>query len=202
MIRNIIFDIGNVLVDFCWREHLERFGFFGEEQEKLAKALMLGPIWPQIDLGIRDDQELLEAFVKSAPELESQIRLVYSDLSTIVREREGSAPWLRSLKERGYRIYYLSNYGERIRRETEQELSFLPEMDGGIMSYTVHLIKPDPAIYRALLEKYGLKAEECVFLDDSRPNVEAARALGMEGVEVESQEQAKQELEKLLERTD
>ena len=66
------------------------------------------------------------------------------------------------------------------------------------MSYTVHLAKPDPAIYQALMERYGLKAEECVFLDDTVRNVEAARALDMAGIVVSSQEQAKKELETLL----
>ena len=71
-------------------------------------------------------------------------------------------------------------------------------MDGGIMSYTVHLAKPDPAIYQTLLGRYGLKAEECVFLDDTVRNVEAAQALGIAGIVVTSQEQAKKELETLL----
>ena len=71
-------------------------------------------------------------------------------------------------------------------------------MDGGIMSYTVHLAKPDPAIYQTLLDRYGLKAEECVFLDDTVRNVEAAQALGIAGIVVTSQEQAKKELETLL----
>lgn len=71
-------------------------------------------------------------------------------------------------------------------------------MDGGIMSYTVHLAKPDPAIYQTLLDRYGLKAEECVFLDDTVRNVEAAQALGIVGIVVTSQEQAKKELETLL----
>ena len=90
-------------------------------------------------------------------------RLVFSDLSTIVREYEGSVDWIESLKARDYHTYYLSNYGERIRREASKELSFLSHMDGGIMSYTVHLAKPDPAIYQTLLDRYGLNAEECVF---------------------------------------
>mgnify|MGYP000286109203 CR=1 FL=1 len=104
----------------------------------------------------------------------------------------------RLLKARGYHTYYLSNYGERIRREASKELSFLSHMDGGIMSYTVHLAKPDPAIYQTLLDRYGLKAEECVFLDDTVRNVEAAQALGIAGIVVTSQEQAKKELETLL----
>ena len=160
--------------------------------------MMLGPIWPKLDLGLESDEDILEQFVAHTPELEQEIRLVFSNLSTIVREYEGSVDWIESLKARGYHTYYLSNYGERIRREASKELSFLSHMDGGIMSYTVHLAKPDPAIYQTLLDRYGLKAEECVFLDDTVRNVEAAQALGIAGIVVTSQEQAKKELETLL----
>ena len=186
MIKNVIFDIGNVLLDFCWKDHIARFGFQGEKADRIAQAMMLGPIWPKLDLGLESDEDILEQFVAHTPELEQEIRLVFSDLSTIVREYEG------------YHTYYLSNYGERIRREASKELSFLSHMDGGIMSYTVHLAKPDPAIYQTLLDRYGLKAEECVFLDDTVRNVEAAQALGIAGIVVTSQEQAKKELETLL----
>ena len=71
-------------------------------------------------------------------------------------------------------------------------------MDGGIMSYEVQLIKPDLAIYQTLMERYDLQPEECVFLDDTVRNVEAAQALGIAGIVVTSQEQAKKELETLL----
>lgn len=170
----------------------------GKKQTGIAQAMMLGPIWPKLDLGLESDEDILEQFVAHTPELEQEIRLVFSDLSTIVREYEGSVDWIESLKARGYHTYYLSNYGERIRREASKELSFLSHMDGGIMSYTVHLAKPDPAIYQTLLDRYGLKAEECVFLDDTVRNVEAAQALGIAGIVVTSQEQAKKELETLL----
>ena len=198
MIKNVIFDIGNVLLDFCWKDHIARFGFQGEKADRIAQAMMLGPIWPKLDLGLESDEDILEQFVAHTPELEQEIRLVFSDLSTIVREYEGSVDWIESLKARGYHTYYLSNYGERIRREASKELSFLSHMDGGIMSSTVHLAKPDPAIYQTLLDRYGLKAEECVFLDDTVRNVEAAQALGVAGIVVTSQEQAKKELETLL----
>ena len=175
MIKNVIFDIGNVLLDFCWKDHIARFGFQGEKADRIAQAMMLGPIWPKLDLGLESDEDILEQFVAHTPELEQEIRLVFSDLSTIVREYEGSVDWIESLKARGYHTYYLSNYGERIRREASKELSFL-----------------------SLLDRYGLKAEECVFLDDTVRNVEAAQALGVAGIVVTSQEQAKKELETLL----
>ncbi len=198
MIKNIIFDIGNVLVDYCWREHIQGMGFQGETAERLGRAMMQSPIWNELDRGIWTNEELLDGFIANDPELEDEIRTVFSDLGTIVKERKGSSSWIRSLKTAGYQVYYLSNYSERVKQEAASELSFLKEMDGGIMSYTVQEIKPAPAIYRILFEKYGLLPEESVFLDDSEANVDTGRALGMQGILVRDVEQAKQELEKLL----
>lgn len=198
MIKNIVFDIGNVLVDYCWEEHIVRRGFSGEKKERLGRAMMLSDTWQEVDRGVWSEEQLLAGFIANDRELEAEIRTVFSDMSTLVRERSGSKDWLRSLKADGYRVYYLSNFSSKVEREAKKELSFLEEMDGGILSYTVRLIKPDPAIYRLLLERYGLSAEESVFLDDSAANVQAAKALGMEGILVTSQEQARKELDSLL----
>lgn len=198
MIKNIVFDIGNVLVDYCWEEHIVRRGFSGEKKERLGRAMMLSDTWQEVDRGVWSEEQLLAGFIANDRELEAEIRTVFSDMSTLVRERSGSKDWLRSLKADGYRVYYLSNFSSKVEREAKKELSFLEEMDGGILSYTVRLIKPDPAIYRLLLERYGLSAEESVFLDDSAANVQAAKALGMEGILVTGQEQARKELDSLL----
>lgn len=198
MIKNIIFDIGNVLADYCWEDHIVRRGFSGEKKERLGRAMMLSDTWQEIDRGVWSEEQLLAGFIANDRELEAEIRTVFSDMSTLVRERSGSKDWLRSLKADGYRVYYLSNFSSKVEREAKKELSFLEEMDGGILSYTVRLIKPDPAIYRLLLERYGLSAEESVFLDDSAANVQAAKALGMEGILVTGQEQARKELDSLL----
>ena len=198
MIRNIVFDIGNVLAEFSWREHLARFGFTGEKAERIGKAMMLNPTWNELDRGVWSREELLQSFIKEAPDLEQEIRLVFSDLSTIVRKFPKSDSWVQSLKDRGYHVYYLSNYSSHVRKDTEKELTFMKLMDGGIMSYEVQLIKPDLAIYQTLMARYDLQPEECVFLDDTVRNVEAAQELGIAGIVVTSQEQAKKELETLL----
>ena len=200
MIRNIIFDIGNVLVDFCWMDHILRFGYGQETAVRIGRAMMQSPQWAEIDRGVWTMDELLDHFIANDPGIEQEIRTVFSDLGTIVREREGSISWIRSLKEAGYRVYYLSNFSRRVETEAAGELTFLREMDGGILSYQEQLIKPDRAVYELLMERYGLSAEESVFLDDTRENVEAAIELGMRGILVESQEQAKYRLQELLEK--
>ena len=198
MIRNIVFDIGNVLVDYCWQDHIAHYGFTGEKADRIAHAMMLGPDWKELDRGVLRDEEFRRLLISKAPELEQEILLLMSDLSTLVRRREGSIPWIQDLKARGYHTYYLSNYGEQVRRDTADSLDFMKEMDGGIMSYEVHQIKPDAEIFHTLLDRYGLKAEESIFLDDTNINVDAARDVGMKGLLVESQEQAIRDLNALL----
>lgn len=200
MIKNIVFDIGNVLVDYCWRDHIARFGFQGEMLERIGKAMMQSPVWNELDRGVWTNEQLLDGFIASDPQIEQEIRLVFSDLGTIVKERSGSADWIRSLKADGYKTYYLSNYSDRVKKEGADQLSFLKELDGGVMSYEVHQIKPNEDIYQTLLARYGLLPEETVFLDDSVANIAAAVRLGIHGIQVFSQKQAKQELQELLKR--
>lgn len=198
MIRNIVFDIGNVLVDYCWQDHIAYYGFTGEKADRIAHAMMLGPDWKELDRGVLRGEEFRQLLIGKAPELEQEISLLLSDFRTLVRRREGSIPWIQDLEARGYATYYLSNYGEQVRHDTVASLDFMKEMDGGIMSYEVQQIKPDAEIYYTLLDRYGLKAEESIFLDDTKINVDAALGIGMQGLLVESQEQAIRDLNALL----
>ena len=95
-------------------------------------------------------------------------------------------------------MLFLSNYSEHVRKRSTHTLDFLPYLDGGVFSYQVHRIKPEPEIYRILLEKYELKAEECVFVDDNGKNIQAARELGFRTVHFENYGKAREALEELL----
>lgn len=194
MIRNIIFDIGNVLVDFCWADFLKTKGFDEAMIDRIAKASILTETWNELDRGVWTEEELLDGFVKNDPEIEKELRLAFGNITGIVRLRDYACDWVKELKAKGYQVYYLSNYGLKTRRETAEDLIFMPLMDGGIMSYEVKLIKPSFEIYERLLETYRLKAEECVFLDDTLRNVEAARKVGMEAIQFTTKEAAVEQL--------
>lgn len=197
MIRNLIFDIGNVLTDFRWKEFLQDKGFDEEMIARIAAASVQNPLWCEFDRGTWTEEELMQAFVKEAPQLEKELHLAYDDIHGMVTPREYAIPWLQELKSKGYGVYYLSNFSKKAEVECSECLSFLPYMDGGILSYQEKLIKPDPAIYTLLLERYGLMAEESVFLDDTLANVEAARKLGIHGIWFQTKEQAEEELKRL-----
>lgn len=197
MIRNIIFDVGNVLVEFNWKRMLWVSGVTEEEFEAVANATVLSSMWGELDRSLLSDEEILAGFIQNAPEYEEKIRRVWDNLSASIRCFPYSVSWVRQFKEKGYKTYILSNYGKRGMEVTRQELPFVEDMDGAVFSYEVKMIKPEPEIYQVLLEKYHLKPEECVFMDDSERNLVAAKQAGIHTILFQSKEQAEQELEKL-----
>ena len=103
----------------------------------------------------------------------------------------------KQLKEAGYGVYYLSNFFQKADEDCKDLMGFLELTDGGILSYKDKVTKPDRQIYGLLLERFGLKAEECVFLDDTKKNIDGARAVGIHGILFHDREQAVAELQKL-----
>ena len=77
MIKNVIFDVGNVLVDFCWEEVFHKLGFEGETFEHVADATVRSATWNEFDRGAKPDEEIIAACIKEAPEYEREIRLFY-----------------------------------------------------------------------------------------------------------------------------
>lgn len=197
MIKNIIFDVGMVLVDFCWEKVMHKLGFSGELFERMADATVRSKAWRDYDRSLLSDEEVLAALIANAPELEEEIRLFWDHTADTIACYPYAEKWIRSFKEKGYRCYILSNYSERTYRLTRAELPFLALMDGAIFSWQVKQIKPEQEIYRTLLERYQLEPEECVFLDDSRENVEAAGSVGMHAILFTGKERAETELAKL-----
>lgn len=197
MIRNIIFDIGNVLTDFRWKGYYQDKGFDEKMVERIANATVRTDVWCEYDRGVWTDEQVLMGFIQNDPEIEEELRMLFENFNGIVTIRDYAIPWIQELKTKGYQVWYLSNFSRKAEVECADSLAFLPYMDGGILSYQDKLIKPDHAIYELLLSRYGLKAEESVFLDDTLANVEAAEEVGIHGIHFATKEQAEEELRKL-----
>ena len=198
MISNIVFDIGNVLAAFRWKEYIEDLGYTGEIADRIARATTLNRLWREVDRGVMSVNDIIEGCIASDPGIETQIRHFYADRRRLVEEYAYSRGWLEELKKRGYKIYLLSNYSYDHFQYISRHFSFFGLEDGMLISCTVKLLKPDVRIYEALFEKYGLIPEECVFLDDSEANVEGAKKAGMQGIVFDNYEQGRAELEALL----
>lgn len=197
MITTIIFDIGNVLVDFNWKEYLASFGFSKEVEEKLAKATMLSREWDEFDRGALELEDIIQGFVKNDSTVEKEIRMICENVHDMLGRRDYAIPWIKQLKEKGYGVYYLSNFSRKAEVECAHTLDFLPFMDGGILSYQENVIKPEPEIYQLLIDRYELIPEQCVFMDDKPENCEGAEKAGMHAIVFTTKEEAEKELFKL-----
>ena len=197
MIKIIVFDIGNVLAPFLWEDCLRDHGHPEEMVMRIGRATVKHPLWKELDRSATLEEELIEEFMANDPEIASDIRkfLLYSD--TAVQEYDYSADLIRSLKEHGYQVYLLSNYGGRNYQYALEHFAFIRHVDGGVISYEVGSIKPEPEIFEALIEKYGFHPEEAVFLDDLKTNIDAAAQHGFHTIQFSDLDQALEEMRSL-----
>lgn len=182
MIRNIVFDLGGVLITYNPETALLSAGYSKEEADRLNHAVFLDPLWRELDRGTyRSMKEALPLFVKAHPQDQALIQSFFSKdwMKILFQPIDESVVFMKKLKQEGYRIYFLTNYAADTYQETSSRLPFFRMADGTVVSADVKLLKPDPRIYQTLLERYHLSPEETVFFDDSEINVQAAIACGI-----------------------
>ena len=182
MINTIIFDIGNVLLDFDYMKQFRRL-FDEETAQTIANISVRKPeVWIEMDRGVLSYEEAVALVVRGAPHLEKEIRLAIKELYARVESFPYARDWVRSLKEKGYRIYILSNYGEKPFADSKERMSFLQHTDGQLISYEIREVKPSAAIYRAICERFSIDPSEAVFIDDSASNIAGAKDFGFHTV--------------------
>ena len=198
MINTVIFDVGNVLVDFDWEGFIHRM-FPGREEliSELDAAVWGNGRWDRLDAG-DEPEEVFANIIAHAPEHEHELRKVFENVGDTLRKRPATPIWLKDIKSRGYRVLYLSNYSHYVMEKNPDVLDFLPLMDGGVFSCDVKLIKPDRKIYECITEKYNLVPSECVFIDDIERNVKAAKDFGFNAIRFITLEQAQRDLNAIL----
>lgn len=174
MIRNMVFDMGNVLVRFDIYAHAANIAADPAVQRLLVERVFRSVEWAQMDRGVISIPEGVRRLEAAVPESARPYVRSYTvnwyDHFTIVPGMEGL---IVRLKENGYGIYLLSNAAENV-------YGFIPKLpalqyfDGKFFSVDYGLLKPDARIYQKFLEVFSLEAEECFFTDDMSANVEAA----------------------------
>lgn len=195
MIDTIVFDIGQVLAQFRWQEYLKELGFEEDIQKQVADATVLSKWWSEVDRGL-EKMEFEAAMIADHPELAEELLLFFEKIEAIITTYPYAEPLLKRLKEQGYKIYLLSNFGNFYFHQNLPKFTFRKYVDGELISYQIRSIKPEPMIYETLLTRFHLNPEQIAFLDDNPKNVEAARKIGMNGIVFENLEQALEELKK------
>ncbi|MBR1706528.1 MAG: HAD family phosphatase [Bacteroidales bacterium] len=182
MIKNIIFDFGAVLVD--WNPHYVFDPYFGDRSRAdwFLEHICNGEWNGQMDAGKPFDQGVAELSTRH-PEWAAEIRLYRDRWTDMMGEGiPGMYDLVKELKDKEFRLYGLSNWSAETFYRIEGDYPVFSLLDGKVISGDVHLIKPDIRIFRLLLEKFGLKPEECVFIDDNAANVAASEAAGIRAI--------------------
>jgi glucose-1-phosphatase len=182
MIRNIIFDLGNVLISWKPEEYLRLTGYDDSSRKEIMDQIIRGPEWLLIDNGDIDLEEAARRISERSALKRPQILSIFDLRTSILFPIDTNAKLLPKLKETGFRLYYLSNFPGDIFDEIQSKYDLFRYFDGGIISARVRLSKPDPEIFRMLLRMYELTPEESVFIDDIAANSHAAESVGIKGI--------------------
>lgn len=178
---NYIFDFGRVLVGY--EPHLVYDNYFGdrEKAEWFIRNIITEPWMRRLDIGEPFD-DCIKELQSEFPEYAEAIGMYDTHYQQMIPgEIEGMYDLLHELKSKGHLIFGLSNWSYKV-YDVIRKYPVFSLLDGMVISSEVHLLKPDSRIYQCLMEKYSLKAEESVFIDDREENVEAARGIEMQGI--------------------
>lgn len=195
MIKNIVLDVGRVLVHWDPIAGMKSLGYDDKTAAAVNGGLVESGLWDLEDEGRYSSEDTLKAFIEAMPEYAKELTDFWNNLDKSIWAFEDSCDWVKRMKAAGYGVYILSNYGEETLKQTrESAMAFLDYVDGAIFSYKYRMIKPHAEIYEKLFEVYNLVPEECVFIDDRAVNIDAAIRAGMQGIVYKDRGQAEEEL--------
>ena len=198
MIKNVVFDIGRVLVRSYWKECMGIKGRSKDTQNKIKELTLNSELWQQIDLGMISLEEMIAAAQEKDPNLKNELSefpKAYSEFTIVDKEVE---QFLIDLKAEHYHIYLLSNYGREFFEELEKKANFFAYIDGKVISYEVNIKKPDMEIFYLLVKKYNIKPEDSVFIDDNKKNIDTARKMKFHTIRFRNIEQVKSDFIQLI----
>ena len=183
MIRNIIFDLGNVIINYNQEQIINNFTKKEEEIKYIYDEIFHAPEWELMDLGNITNDEAIEV-INKRNEFKYQ-KLTDNFLHEWYKEQEINRDIVeiaKKLKRNGYKLFVLSNMAN-LTYEYFKNDEFFSLCTGIIISAHEHLIKPDEKVFRLLLDRYKLNAEECLFIDDdpSEENYKTANKIGIQG---------------------
>lgn len=182
--HNLIFDFGNVLVR--WEPQRVYLPYFGGDEAQywyFWRHVCNPELRNRIDAG-EDQQQCINSQKALFPDYAAPLEMFITDWEdTLPGEMPGMRELLQQLKaDPRYRIFGLTNWSMETFPLARKKFEILQMIDNYVVSGDVKLVKPDPAIFRLALDRFGIRADETTFIDDNPDNVEAAKRLGMDGI--------------------
>lgn len=196
-IKNIVFDLGRVLIKFEPKEYIEQ-NVPEEKREDFYNGIFGSTEWLMLDRGTLSYEDAKKIFKERIPGADKQIdRLFDVDLFEILQPIEENVKLLPKLKEK-YNLYILSNFHQPAFEHIFKKYKFFRLFDGHTVSCYYYLLKPEKEIYDTLIDKFNLIPEETVFIDDTKVNIDACEKEGIRGIHLPDYTELKQKLEEFL----
>ncbi len=182
--QNYVFDMGKVLIDYDIDNVIREYTSDSNIIREVELITFESGEWIQLDAGLMSEEEGLEEMLRhaSSDEVREITKKSFWNWHKYnMRPKEGMAELIEDLKQRGKKLYVLSNASVRL-LDCYQDYMPRPDLfDGVLFSASVKYIKPQKKIYEIFFEQFSLKPEECYFIDDRKVNIEGSRDVGMDG---------------------
>ncbi len=196
MIKNIIFDLGNVLLKFQPSEFLLRFTNDVEYVDQFVPKIFRSSLWMELDRGTISIEDAKNKFVSQYPKEEEFLTLFFSHWMEMLTPIGKNIEILKEIRALGYKTYILSNYIKEAYTFIEKKYEIFTLFDGQIISGFEKTIKPEKAIYLELLNRYRLIPEESLFIDDVLFYLKPAKKIGMKTIWNKPETDLREELRK------
>lgn len=196
-IKNVVFDIGNVVVRWAPMEIIRLTFGDSDDVERLAKSIFQSDTWLNLNKGLISESDAKLQFQQTLglSKLQSDSLFYYVKQTQLLLY--GSVELIQRLKSAGYSVFALTDNVHEIVSHLKTMYSFWPLFEGAIVSAEVGLLKPQAEIYQTLLSQFDLKASDTVFIDDMPHNVQGAKSVGMAGIQFSNAVQCENALKAL-----
>jgi len=196
LIKNLIFDLGNVLISFKPIKLLSNVSPNQNRIKRFILNIIKSDTWLKLDRGVLTFYAAKDIFIKKYPEDEDLINYFFKNWRGLFSPIPKTVSILEKLKINGYNTYALSNFPETPFEYVHSKYDFFKFFDGLVISYQEKLIKPEEEIYKTLLQKHNLIAGECLFIDDTEIFCLEAQKLGINTILFDLNLDLKSELKK------
>jgi putative hydrolase of the HAD superfamily len=196
--RNIIFDLGGVVLD--WNSDAILESFYGDLDARVAvkAALFQHADWLQMDRGMLTESEVIPRVAKRTGRSAAELTQLFDAIRTSLRPKPDTVALIERLAHRCVPLYCLSNMPASTFAYLRERYAFWPKFRGIVISGEIKMMKPERDIFEYLLDRFDLAAAETVFIDDHQPNIDAAQAIGLHTILFRDARQCELELQSLL----
>ncbi len=193
-VKNIVFDIGNVMVKWAPQDVVATLFPESNDPDKLSDSLFKSQIWYDLNLGNITEKEAIAIYATTfgieVTRLEKLMCMIKESLTPLA----GSFELLDKLYKSGFPLFSITDNVKEIVLYLKTKYDFWSKFKGVVISADISVLKPDPKIYKHLIEKYNLLPEECIFFDDLSINVEGAKKVGMNAIQFTTALQCEKDL--------